>query len=349
VKWGLKIIFPMKDDIKRAVRASQFSRAPGDAPSLGRVARMPGTGLPKKRRRKKKRDSEGRTRSGGGRARRTRRRAILGWSILLSLGMLAILGVAVGFWLIPKMREPKVDVSKLAAVEENKKRVATRFSSPSEVDAIALVKAALAVREPSGVQEHLRLGSSEAQEAVDFLTGLEASEGAIQRMEWLSRIDANGLTIDGVVVRFDGGEKQNMRLALLTPDDAGVWKLDFESFARKCTPPLADFVAKGMDSAQVRVFAIEDNYYNGFFGSESEWKCYAIRSPDLEETLFAYAKLETAQAEAMAAVFTEDQKAKRVTLEIRPVEAGNSRQFEISRVLAEGWIISEKSFDQIFD
>jgi hypothetical protein len=339
----------MKDDIKRAVRASQFSRAPGDAPSLGRVARMPGTGLPKKKRRKRKRDSEGRTRSGGGRTRRKRQRVILGWSILLSLGMLAILGLAVGFWLLPKMRAPKVDVTMQVAAEENKKRVATRFPSPSEADAIALVKSALAVREPAGVEQYLRLGSSDVQVAVDFLTGLEASEGAIQKMEWLSRIDANGLTIDGVVVRFDGGEKQNMRLALLTPDDAGVWKLDFESFMRKCTPPLADFVAKGMDSAQVRVFAIEDNYYNGFFGNESEWKCYAIRSPDLEETLFAYAKLETAQAEAMAAVFLENQKAKRVTLEIRPVEAGNSRQFKIFRVLAEGWIISEKPFDQIFD
>lgn len=339
----------MKDDIKRAVRASQFSRAPGDAPSLGRVARMPGTGLPKKRRRKKKRDSEGRTRSGGGRTRRARRRAILGWSILLSLGMLAILGVAVGFWLIPKMREPKVDVAKLAAAEENKKRVATRFPSPSEVDAIALVKAALAVREPSGVQDYLRLGSSEAQEAVDFLTGLEASEGAIGNLEWLSRMDANGLTIDGVLVRFAGGETPKMRLALLTPDETGVWKLDFEAFARKCTPPLAKFIAEGMDSAQVRVFAMADNYYNGFFGNESEWKCYSIQSRDLEGTLFAYAKLGTAQAEAMEAAFTDDQKTKRVTLEIRRVEADNSRQFEISRVLAEDWIVSEKSFDQIFD
>jgi hypothetical protein len=338
----------MKDDIKRAVRASQFSRAPGDAPSLGRVARMPGTGLPKKRRRKKKRDSEGKTRTGGSRVRRARRRMILGWSILLALVMLAVFGAAVGFWLIPKMREPKDNLAQLAAEADLKKRVLTRFPSPSEVEAIAIVKAALAVREAAGVSAHFRLGASDAEEVMAFLSELEASAGPVDQFEWLSRMDANGMTVDGVLLSFEGEGRPKNRLALLTPDEAGVWRVDFEALARKCVPRIEEFLAQEIESAQVRVFAVRDNYYNGRFADEQAWKCYSLTSPELETSLFAYAKLGSPQAEAMDMIFSQDEKRQRVTLEIRRVEPRNSRQFEISQVLAEGWVLTERSFDEIF-
>ena len=34
-------------DVHRSVRAQRFDRSAGDAPSIGRVARVPGTGIPK--------------------------------------------------------------------------------------------------------------------------------------------------------------------------------------------------------------------------------------------------------------------------------------------------------------
>ena len=47
-------------DIQRSVRAQRFDRSAGDAPSLGRVARVPGTGMPKGDRRRRRRGEGGR-------------------------------------------------------------------------------------------------------------------------------------------------------------------------------------------------------------------------------------------------------------------------------------------------
>lgn len=73
------------ESIKRAVHAKQPERAAGDAPNLGRIARMPGTGLPK----------------GSWRKRRgSRREKSRSWSLVITLTALVILGLLVWLWLI---------------------------------------------------------------------------------------------------------------------------------------------------------------------------------------------------------------------------------------------------------
>lgn len=332
------------DGIKRSVRASRHNRNAGDAPSMGRMARMPGTGLPKGSRRKR-RKSEG---SRGGRLRRIRKRIIRSWSVLLSAVVLVILGFAVWLWIVPQMNSRGEIAGWLPADTDDAARVASKFPSPSEADALAVVKKGLVIRDPGMIGEYFRTGTASPQEIVDFLQGLEAKDGAINRFEWLSSMDANGLSIDGVVIHFKGTDTPRNRLALLTPDETGKWEIDFEAFARTVKPAWTELLAQQAQVAQVRVYAAKDNYYNGVFIDDKQWICYGLASPDTDQILLAYCKTGSPQAAAMDWIFSAENKMTRMTLEIRRVAGAESRQFEISKVIAVDWVVSAVPFDEGF-
>jgi hypothetical protein len=266
------------------------------------------------------------------------------WSILLSILALAMIGIAFGFWVSPKMNQRSVP--KTAGVKDAKP--ITQFPSPSEAEALAMVKAALLIRDPQQAQEVFRMGRATAQEIVDFLASLSSVESPKPTFEWLSSIDANGLALEGVTVKLgEGGASQ--RLAVLTPDPAGKWKMDFETLARKCNPPLNEFLTSNYAAvAEVRVYVGSDNYFNGIYSDENEWVCYGLISPDIEQNLYAYCKVGSPQAKAMAAIFLRDSTLYRAVLEIRRWEEGDSRQFEIARVLADDWVLTEKPFDEAY-
>lgn len=234
------------------------------------------------------------------------------------------------------------------AVVEVKERVVSKFPSPAEADALVMVKLGIAIREPGQVAQYFRLGTSSPQEVVDFLQGMEARDGAIQGYKWLSSVDANDLSLDGVLINFVGEDKPRKRLALLTPDAVGNWRIDFDSFSRKVTPSWAEFIEKGAPLAQVRTYIAPDSYFNGPFRDDTQWICYGIATPDREDVLLGYCKVGSPQEAALKAVFANQAKMPRVSLEIRRVEGAESRQVEISRVLAEGWVMGEKPFDERF-
>lgn len=334
------------DGIQRAVRASRHDRAAGDAPNMGRVARMPGTGLPKGSRRKRRKSESGRR----GRLRRFRKQVIRSWSVLLSALMLAALGLTVWLWLVPQMDSRRDSAGQLPGDAEDSARVASKFPSPSEPEALAMVKHGLALRDPRMIAEYFRLSTASPQEIVDFLRGLGTTDGAIDRYEWLSSIDANGLSIDGVLVGFTGTDKDKPRnrLALLTPDDAGKWRIDFEAFARTVKPSWNELLAQQADVAQVRVYAVRDNYYNGVFSDDQQWICYGLASPDTDQTLLAYCKTGSPQAAAMDWIFSAENKMSRMTLEIRRIAGGQPRQFEIAKVIAMDWVVGAVPFDEGF-
>ena len=327
------------DGIKRSVKASRKDRSAGDAPNMGRVARMPGTGLPKGERRKRRKSVAGRG-----------HRIINTWSVLLSALALGVLGIFVWLWVLPKMSFREEIAAASSGKAAGLVRRPPRFPSPSEEDALATVKRALAVRNPGKIVDYFRPGTANSQEIVDFLASLEAGDGAIQHYEWLSSMDANGLAIDGVVVAFRGREKDKPRnrVALLTPNEAGAWKIDFEAFARTVKPSWTELLDHQAPSAEVRVYAVKDTYYNGVFIDDTKWICYGLASPDTEQTLLAYCKIGSLQAAAMDWVFSAENKMTRMTLEIRRVAGAEPRQFEISKVIAVDWVMSGVPFDQGF-
>lgn len=322
------------DDIRRSVRASRHDRSAGDAPSLGRMARMPGTGLPKGSRRSRRKDDSTR----GSRISRNRKLIIKIWSVMLSALVLAILGLTVWFWLVPKMNARAAATGRPPAVTRETARAVVKYPPPSEAEALAAVKQGLGIRDPEMIAEYFRPGSSDPRTIVDFLRGLGASEGAIYRYEWIGGIATLGLPIEGVVVHSKANDKQYNRLALLTPDVAGRWKIDFDAFARTVKPTWSELLEQRAEAAQVRVYAVKDNYYNGVFINDQEWVCYGLASPDMEQILLAYCKIGSQQAAVMDRIFAVENQMTRITLEIRRVAGGEPRQFEIAKVIAMDWV-----------
>jgi hypothetical protein len=281
-----------------------------------------------------------------------RNRVMLAWSLILSLITLLVIGGFMVFWL-RSHRNAKSTV--LMAQPEKNVRVLSQFESPSEDEARALVKRALANRDPGMVASLFHPGGASPAEVVEFIVGSEARDGRIERYDWLSSMDVNGLLMEGVLVAYSGKNPPGERLALLTPDAEGVWKVDFEAFARSSRPAWKDLLERRADHAQVRVFVAKDAYYNGPFLDESRWVCFDMVSPELkalmpegQELLRGYCKVGSSQAKAMERIFAGDRRTKRATLEIRRTEGADSRQFEITRVLAEDWVLSPTPFDEKF-
>ncbi len=335
-------------DIQRSVRSQRIERAEGDAPSIGRVPRVPGTGLPKGIRRKHRRGEGPR----GNRERINRKRVLIAWSALFMTIAIGVLCFAL--WMRVRsgnhMSETSGGKKGATAIEE---RVVSEFISPSENEALVLVKNAMTVRDTEKVEDLFRCGTTKPEDVVGFLRKMENLDGAISDYEWLSSMDANGMLLDGVQVHFKTLKKEfRSRLAFLTPDDKGHWKVDFDAFARTVNPQWSEIIRNKPVKAVVRVMVAPDSYYNGDYKDEEKWICYGMASPDHETILMGYCSKDSQQAKAMERIMSagEDllgigRRLGRATLEISRPDGGDERQFMIIRVLAQDWVVSDKPYD----
>jgi len=287
-----------------------------------------------------------RVRRRGSRGNPARNRAILVWSTVLSVGTLAVIVMAVSFWLLPYLStRPTQDAGALANYDAQV-RVVSKFPSPSREQAMALVERALANRDPNLLESLFRTGNSSRAEILAFLNASEQRDGFIDRYEWLSSMDMSGLLMDGVLVIYKGIEKRAERMAILTPDAVGNWKLDFDAFARTVNPSWEGLLEKGAEQALVRVYVGPDVYYNGPFSDEKQWLCFGIASPDTEKLLRGYCRVDSAVAAEMAKLFLDGRKLSRATLEIHRVKDGEALQFEITRLAAEDWVVAAAPNDK---
>jgi hypothetical protein len=342
-------------DVQRAVKSQRFGRSAGDAPSIGRVARVPGTGMPREIRRKRRRGELSGTRDLDARSirvRLARRRVIIAWSSLFLFLVCAAFAVILWSWLRGQMNR-NAAISATPEAPEIQTRVVSRFPSPSEDEALRLVKQALAIRDEAAIPMLFRTGTATPKQVLAFLTERSAQDGPIIGYEWLSSMDANNLLIDGVVVNTQLSDKPRNRLALLTPDAHGIWKIDFDAYARTVEPPWPVLLDPQTREGMVRVVTARDSYFNGPFRNEDEWTCFGMASPDMDEILLGYCRRGTPQADALERIVKKSEDAAelsnrnlcRATLVIRRNDGAERRQFEITRVLAEDWIVSDTAFD----
>ena len=285
------------------------------------------------------------------------------WSLVLGVMALGALIVAVWFGMRPKTGQNAVAAGGDTGKWMLEKRVESRFESPSEEAALDMVKRGLAIREPATVEEFFHPGSASPEEVVDFLSKIDSVDGRADGFTWLSSMDANGLLIDGVLVRTILDGKVRSRMAFLTPDEQGKWKIDFNAFARTVEPSWSELLEKGAAEGTVRVIVAKDTYYNGPFGDDRQWACYGMVSPDAEVMMLGYCRKDSPQARAMERIVMDEnglpggmpsalpgaaKATKRATLVIRRVEGAEARQFEITRVLAQDWVVSDTPFDGNF-
>jgi len=277
-------------------------------------------------------------------------------TLIRSLGLviltLLVIGGFIFVWLRSQMSH---SAQQTQILPQDTPRIISKFVSPSETEALNLVKRALAIRDSGKVGDCFRPSIQTPEEVVKFLKNTEERDGRIDNLEWLRSMDVDDILIDGVLVYYTKNKERSERLAMLVPDDNGVWKLDFDSFARSCEPSLGDLLAGRVNEAEVRIIVIPDSYYNGPFLNDSSWVCFAMVSPDLkkllpddESLLHGYCKAQSPQTKAMERIFSEGTQMNRVIVKIQRVEGGSPRQFEITRVLSREWITPRKPFDEKF-
>lgn len=257
------------------------------------------------------------------------------------VGGATFIAIGVGFAMWSRTRVTAAPVAASPFSEENM-RVTSKFMTPSGEDAIALVSRAVTTRDPLVIAEVFRDGAARSEDILRFLAGLVPAEGPVERYDWHGSIDVNGMLVEGVAVTFKGIQKPSERIALLTPDPAGNWKMDFDAFARTASPSWQALMKGDADEARVRVIVVKDFYFNGPFRDESQWSCYRLETPDVEETIFGYCPVGGPVAEEMQKLFSEGEPVSRATLELGQVADARPGQFEIRRVAGKDWILPVK-------
>jgi hypothetical protein len=276
---------------------------------------------------------------------------MLGWSIGAALLTLGILVGAFVIWVRPMLNRERDTSERDRLAREERARKAARFPSPSESAAVAIVKRALAVRDPREAEEWFRLGPVTGEEAVSFLRDLQRTEGSYTEILWDGSVDKNGLSLDGLMVVYGEAKPEQYRLAFLTPNDKGEWKVDFCAFSRWMRPSWSEILEQNVEQAEIRVLVRQDrfSYYNGAFGDDRVWVAYGIASTDLkEESLVGYCKRGSPQHRAMQKILAETEigKTQRATLQVRRIPSTERKQLEIVRVLADDWVLAAQPFDE---
>lgn len=316
--------------------ASRDRRESGDAPALGRVSRMRDFPSSRAERHRGRR---------GGRSHPPHKKSILIWSAVIGWVALAAIGLTISLWILPRMNESSGDEGGKQAASVVRDRVFSKFASPSREQAMEIVRLAISNRDPQRIESLFRKGAATETEILNFLKNLEAKNGPVERYDWLSSMDVDGMLIEGVLAVFKSAEKPVERIAFLTPDTNGTWKMDFDSFARTVKPSWDELIEKGADHATVRVVVGKDFYFNGPFSDESQWTCYGIASPDTDVLLQGYCRVGSQQAEEMGRMFLEGETMRRATLELQRVKDADSRQFEITQVHSRDWILANSADD----
>jgi hypothetical protein len=337
-----------RKEIMFSAKRQAPDRIVGDPPSLGRVERVA---------RKVHGDSRKKSRSGRNGSKRRRNRngggkAARRLSVLVFL--LTILTIVVTFILWSDKRLKQSTVSKFEKFSKMRpvERVGSKFKSPSEEQTRAIVTAALEAKSEADVVTNFRLNGVAPAEVLAYLRHEEEVKGMPRLDQWVGSVDFNNTLMDSILVAYEGSEKKEMRVAMLTPDEQGVWRLDYESFARKCEPAWDQFISGEASEGIVRIWFTKDNYFNAPYADDSKWLSFSMGRVDSEDIIYGYCPIDSPQAEAMAKVMKRlqmNEKIKaslsRATLLISRAEGAGQRQFEIKRVLAEDWLLTETAFD----
>ncbi len=326
-----------------------FGRMLGDPPELGRLERISRSNV-------FKRGSTSRRSVASSRREKSKRwhqrKMMRYWTILFSSITIAFLVIILAISFYDRRTKGMTNVVEKTVAPVITKKLEWKFQSPSEQDALEIVKKALAARDEGQVADRFRLGSGGPHEVLDFLTKVDSTHGLVSQMSWMGGIYNNSIQIDGVFLRREKNNEMESTLLMMTPNEQGVWKIDFDSMVGKCVPEWDFFVKGEATGGMVRVSLGPDNYFNGPYADESKWLCFALARSDSDQFIFGYCLKNSPQAEAISKIIDNlsmrskiSVKSCRATLRLTRTEGAEPRQYEINGVLAEDWLISENAFD----
>jgi hypothetical protein len=209
------------------------------------------------------------------------------------------------------------------------------------------VASLLAARTPRQLEPLIRGSFQRPAGIAATLAEMESIDGRISSVSYLGAVASHCLQLESVLVEFDSGRN---RLALLSPDPEGVWRVDFDAFDRHVSPDWPTLLSGNPNEGTARIYACPDSYYNGGYQDDRKWACYGLASPDHKTLMFGYTLRGSRQHIAMAGALRRKLQpsiggVQRMTLDLRHTGTGDARQFEITRVLADDWALGNEPLD----
>jgi hypothetical protein len=326
-------------------RPGKPSRELGDAPSIGRVSRFRNGGSSGSGRRASKV-----TAIDGIDKRITLSTALAGFLLLCGL---VVAGLATWAFMSAKRNQNAARMTGSPAVVVPGGRLPDQ-PAPDPTVLEDIVRSFLKARTPEALAPLIRKSNQETATILSKLAGLEQQDGAIKNVRYLNTIHSRCLQLEGAVVNFEGGRN---RLALLSPDEAGQWRVDFDGFDRYMSAPIDQILSGKAVDARGCFYVSADAYYNSRFKDDRQWACYGIASPDSTQLMFGYVPRGSAQHAALDSMIATRAELRagdatrsalqRMILEIRHHPDSESRQFEILRVLSDEWAMGPLALDEI--
>lgn len=177
------------------------------------------------------------------------------------------------------------------------------------------------------------------EEILSTLNQIQSSEGSLVRIDWNGQKFLNGLTLVAMVSYRAKDGAESSRSANLVWGDDRKWRLDYDSYLRASSLPWEQILSGEPPSAStVRVFASQDNYYNGPYADDSIWQCYLLVSHDLPKPVYGYAKRGQPAAKALTNLLPNST-SRPLTLEVKAPPESVNRQVAIQGVAAEDWVL----------
>lgn len=216
----------------------------------------------------------------------------------------------------------------------------------TEKEALHLVRKALGSTTEAEVADGFTASQFlTTREMLDWIRERSEHDGAITSMLHLPQKMINSQPLEEVLVRFSNRPSHSWRLAHLVHDDGGHWKIDFDSFARICSPSFWDPASGSAGEALVRVLLKPDHYYNGAFRCEKEWRSFKLWSPDHDQFLMAYVEIGSSPHRSMMRVLSKEKEPYAVTLMVERQGDPALNQCRINRVLSDGWYVGKNDFE----
>jgi hypothetical protein len=207
---------------------------------------------------------------------------------------------------------------------------------------VNMVKQFLDAANTEDLKKIARTKRIKPENAYAVFTEFRKELGEVDRMEWMGAEETNGMSMERVMVVYRSGK---YRVATLIHDGLGQWKVDLESFMGHQTKSWDQITAQTGCTAVVRVTVQQDVYFNGYFSDEKEWVCFALKAPDQSEPIYGYVPQNSPTLLDMVEILRTNSPADMMVEIIR--DAGMNRmQYEIHKVIAQGWVEADVPFSE---
>ncbi len=167
-----------------------------------------------------------------------------------------------------------------------------------------------------------------------FFNQTPAADEQVSKLNPMSPVSTDNHTFERYHVMLEDGSSR-LLCVLITEEGA---KVDFSSYARYCSESWGNLLSgKATSAGEIRVFIEKGAAYLYGYSDDTLWSSYIATSPDLEMPLYFHAPRDSGIDGKLSGIVSGGKM--RATLSIRSTaDAWQHRQFEVTDVLAAGWV-----------